>query len=44
MDDELKAFIFKKITRKEKYFLTSCFLEFPVNEKARLIKRLLASE
>ena len=41
MDEELKQFLFKKMTRKEKYFLTSCFIEFPVLQKAALIKNLL---
>ena len=41
MDEELKQFLFKKMTRKEKYFLTSCFIEFPILQKATLIKNLL---
>ena len=40
-DDELKKLFFKKLTEKEKYFLNSCYLEFPVSEKAALIKRFL---
>lgn len=43
MDEELKAFLFKKLTRKEKYFLTSCFLEFPVEQKAEIVKRVLTA-
>jgi hypothetical protein len=41
MDVELKAFLFSKMTWKEKYFFTSCFLEFPILQKATLIKNLL---
>ncbi len=41
MDDQLKAFLLKKLTRKERYFLTSCYLEFPTAQKATLAKKIL---
>jgi hypothetical protein len=41
MDKELKSFLLKKMSRKEKYFITSCFLEFPVEQKAAIAKQLL---
>jgi hypothetical protein len=44
MDNELKRYFQKKLTRKEYYFLTSCFIEFPVKQKARIAKRLLAAD
>jgi hypothetical protein len=43
MDDELKTFLLKKLTRKERYFLTSCYLEFPIEQKAALVKKALYS-
>jgi hypothetical protein len=43
MDDQLKTFLLKKLSRRESYFLTSCYLEFPVEQKAVLIKRILNS-
>lgn len=42
MDEQLRAYLFKKMTRKEKYLITSCYVEYPVKEKASLIKRILA--
>jgi len=39
MDNELKSFLFKKLTCKERYFLTSCYLEFPVAQKAAIAKK-----
>lgn len=41
MDEELKLFIFDKISRKEKYKLISFFVELPISEKATLLKRVL---
>lgn len=41
MDKNLKEWLFKIITKKEKYFLTSCFLEFPISKKAALAKRIV---
>jgi hypothetical protein len=41
MDNELKTFLLKKLTRKERYFLTSCYLEFPVAQKAAIAKKIL---
>jgi len=41
MDAELKTYVLKKLSRKEKYFLTSCFIEFPVAQKAALAKKIL---
>jgi hypothetical protein len=40
MDDELRNHLSKKITRKEKYFLTSCLVEFPVEKKAALARKV----
>ncbi len=40
LDQELKNYIFKKITRKEKYLLLNCYLEFPIHLKAALSKKL----
>ncbi|MGC4104340.1 hypothetical protein [Ferruginibacter sp.] len=40
MDTELKKYLQQKLSRRENYFLTSCFIEFPVKEKARIAKRL----
>lgn len=40
-DDELKKFLFKELREKDKYFLNSCYLEFPIPQKAALIKRFL---
>jgi len=43
MDDELKTFLLQKLTRKERYFLTSCYLEFPIEQKAVLVKKMVSS-
>ena len=43
MDAALKTFLLKKLTLKERYFLTSCFLEFPLQQKAALVKRIWSS-
>ena len=43
MDEELKMFFLKKLNRRERYFLTSCFLEFPVEQKAAIVKRVLTA-
>lgn len=43
LDQELKNHIFKNITRKEKYLLLSCYLEFPIHHKAALSKRLFTT-
>lgn len=40
LDQELKYYIFQKISRKEKYLLLSCYLEFPIKQKAELAKKL----
>jgi len=40
-DDGLKKFLFKNLSEKEKYFLNSCYLEFPIPQKAALIQRFL---
>lgn len=39
LDDELKSLLFKKISRRDKYFLTSCYLEFPLARKAMLARQ-----
>ncbi|MBL0146022.1 MAG: hypothetical protein IPP48_09855 [Chitinophagaceae bacterium] len=41
MDAELKKYIQKKLGKKQNYFLTSSFLEFPLNKKAALAKQFL---
>jgi hypothetical protein len=41
MDTELRQFIFKKINKRERYFLTSCYLEYPLLQKARLAKKIM---
>lgn len=41
LDPELKHYLLKKITRKERYHLLSCYLEFPIVQKAALVKRIL---
>ncbi|MGG9963150.1 hypothetical protein [Ferruginibacter sp. SUN106] len=41
MDSELKTFLLKKLSRKERYFLTSCYLEFPIAKKAAIAKKIL---
>ena len=43
LDEDLKQYIFRIVSRKEKYCLTSCYLEFPVQQKAGISKRLLAT-
>ncbi len=43
MDAALKPYLLKKLKRKERYFITSCFLEFPVEQKAALAKRVLST-
>ena len=43
MDEALKTFLFKKLSRREKYFLTSCFLEFPVERKATIARKLFTA-
>ena len=40
MNDTLKNYIFSKISHKEKYMLTNCYIEFPLNQKAALVKKL----
>jgi len=40
MDDELKKHLEKKLSKKDVYFLKSCFIEFPLQKKAGLIKKL----
>jgi hypothetical protein len=40
-DDGLKKFLFRELKEKEKYFLNSCYLEFPIAEKAALMQRFL---
>lgn len=42
LDQGLKSFLFKKITRKEKYLLLNCYLEYPIVQKAALVKKVLA--
>ncbi|MGG9971978.1 hypothetical protein ACQ33O_09320 [Ferruginibacter sp. SUN002] len=42
MDDQLRTFIFDKVTIKQKYFLKSCYLELPLREKATLSKAILS--
>lgn len=42
LDEQLKMHIFKTITAREKYFLTSCYLQFPVKAKAALAGKILA--
>ncbi len=39
MDEELKNHLFAKITRKQKYFLTSCYIEYALKEKAALAQQ-----
>jgi len=41
LDEELKKHIFKAVTAREKYFLTSCYLQYPVKSKAALASKLL---
>ena len=43
MDAALKTFLLNKLHRKERYFITSCFLEFPLEQKATIAKRLLTA-
>jgi hypothetical protein len=40
MDEELKAYLFAKITKKQKYFLTSCYIEYSIIEKATIAQHL----
>lgn len=42
LDDILKNVLFKKLSKKEKYFLTSCYLEFPIIKKALLARQFFA--
>jgi hypothetical protein len=42
MDNELKRFIFKRINKTERYCLNSCYLEYPVEQKALLAKKILS--
>lgn len=44
MDSELKQFIFKKINKRERYCLTSCYLEYPLLQKALLAKKILSTQ
>ena len=41
MDEQLKLWLFKKLSFKQKYLLTSCFIEFPVKQKAAWVKEVL---
>jgi len=41
-DDELRQCLFDNITLREKYFLSCCYLEYPVKEKAALANKLLS--
>lgn len=43
MDAELKPFLLKKLNRKQRYLITSCFLEFPLTQKAALARKVLDS-
>ncbi len=38
MDEQLKQDLFKSCSKKERYFLKSCFIEFPVDSKAAVAK------
>jgi hypothetical protein len=40
-DDELRASLFKLLTLREQYFLSGCYLEYPVHKKAAMAKKLL---
>jgi hypothetical protein len=44
MDDNVKQFLLKKLSRKQGYFLTSCFIEFPLQKKAAWIKSILTAD
>ena len=41
MDEQLKVWLFKQLSFKQKYLLTSCFIEFPVQQKAVWVKEVL---
>jgi hypothetical protein len=41
MDEQLKTWLFKRLSFKQKYLLTSCFIEFPVQQKAEWVKAVL---
>ena len=41
MDEQLKLWLFKKLSFKQKYLLTSCFIEFPLKQKAAWVKEVL---
>lgn len=40
MDGQVRKYIFNHISRKERYFLTSCFLEWDENEKAEIWRKV----
>ncbi|MBS1511541.1 MAG: hypothetical protein JST86_11910 [Bacteroidetes bacterium] len=44
MDEELKQHLLKQLPRKQRYFLTSCFIEYPTQQKALLVQRLVSGE
>ncbi len=41
-DEELKKYVLGNLTKKENYFLNSCYLEFPIRQKAALVQRILS--
>lgn len=41
MDEQLKAWLFKQLSFSKKYLLASCFIEFPVQQKAAWVKDVL---
>jgi hypothetical protein len=43
MDAELKKFLYRNMSRKARYYLTSCYMEFPVQRKAILAKALFTA-
>lgn len=43
LDNNLRTFIFSKITRREKYLLVSNYIEFPLSQKAKLALKVLNS-
>ncbi len=40
MDEELREYLYDKMGRRVKYYITSCFIEYPVERKARIAKQL----
>lgn len=41
MDTAVKNWLLKKMSWRQRYFLTSCFIEFPVQQKAAWVKAVL---